>query len=528
MTSEATDHADLPVWLHPRRDRPNDADVDGITETFTAEDPRFAVRADRLEALLRLGYQPIPRFLFSLENVEQDPIGPTNSSNKLGLWLHEAVVKSGDIEEAGLETLAVRREAIGQVLKWSDRPAFPAILDYLRDLARMRDRSLQDFTFRGRPAPSLRKRLETRHKPDTSLALDVDVDSQTSADSLPVAREVLDKLRDSLNVIVEGVAGSGKSHLIHQLRRAYQHVELVVFHPSTSYEEFVSGLRPTADGGFHGRAGVFIEMCIRAARNPDELFLLFVDEINRANTSRVFGDLLLPLEKSKRVDFGETALDEALLRHRPPGDDVSVRLQTPVDVLPDVGPAPDDTEVIDVSIERFSVFGQSQRPTDPLGLGYLVVPQNLHVLGTMNSTDRSVGSIDLALRRRFTWMDMQPLTKDELLENTSVSARVSEDPEWSKVIDWYGTVNERLLAQLGPDARLGHSYFFAEARAGGTAALLLTQLAEIIHVFNAPEALLAALPELSLASQAVRWRIAYVGAGLGRRPVVRSEPTTVQ
>ncbi|MBB2975110.1 hypothetical protein FHX49_000651 [Microbacterium endophyticum] len=522
MTSETTDTADAPIWLHPRGARPDDSTVDSITEAFAVDDPRFAVQADKLDELLKLGYQPIPRFLFSLENVEPEVIGPMNSSNKLGIRLHNAVVKSGDLRDDVLEALVLRRDAIGPVLKWSDPAAFPAILEYLKELARARGSSISDFTLRGSPAPSLYKRLDTHGDAEAASTLDAAVEPEDAADDFPIAREVLAKLRDSLNVVVEGVAGSGKSHLIHQLRTAYQHVELVVFHPSTSYEEFVSGLRPRADGGFEGRAGVFVEMCIRAARHPDELFLLFVDEINRANTSRVFGDLLLPLEKSKRVDFAETALDEALLKYRPLGDDISVRLQTPIDVLPDVGPAPEEEEVHDVALPLLDKLGRSTPSAKPLGLSYLVVPQNLHVLGTMNSTDRSVGSIDLALRRRFTWMDMQPLTSNDLISNTLVGARVSEDPEWRTVIEWYGQVNTLLLEQLGPDARLGHSYFFADESASGTAALLLAQLAEIIHVFNASETLLELIPALLLPSESTSWTIAYVGLGLGRRPIVRS------
>lgn len=512
MTSEPTHSSPVPLWLHPRGERPDPDLVDTITRGYAENDPRFAVRADHLKDLLSRGYFPIPRFLFSLENVAPEAIGPTNSSNKLGIRLHSAVVDAGDLGEAALERLALRQDNIGQVLKWSDPPAFPAILDYLEELAGAREGSLQDFLFRGSPAPSLVDRVKAGrvHGPDDPFPLSQEVLPTEPAHDFAIARQVLAKLKESLNVVVEGVAGSGKSHLIHQIRPAYHHVELVVFHPSSSYEEFVSGLRPRADGGFEGRAGVFVEMCVRAARHPDKLFLLFVDEINRANTSRVFGDLLLPLEKSKRVDFAETALDEALLTRRPLGDDISVRLQTPVDLLPDVGPAPEDEDDL---AESFS-------PGKLLGLSYLVVPQNLHVLGTMNSTDRSVGSIDLALRRRFTWMDMQPLTSDQLFAHPDLTARLAEDPAWKNVIDWYDAVNAVLLEHLGPDARLGHSYFFADAGPGGVATLLLTQLAEIVHVFNAPEALLDTLPTLSLPSEPEQ-TIAYVGVGLGRRTVVR-------
>lgn len=520
MSSAPTETADVPLWLFTRGERPNNEKVADITRAFDASDSRFAVRADHLEALLQQGYQSVPRFLFSVEGVTADIVGPINSSNRLGIWLHKAVTETGGIDEEDLERLDEQRQAIGPVLRWADSPGFPAILDYLRHVADAQGRSLADFTFRGTPAPSLFERLRRADTSDDSAADGPGVGAQPD-EEYSIARDVLAKLQDSANVVVEGVAGSGKSHLIHSLKAAYAHVELVVFHPSTSYEEFVSGLRPRSDGGFEGRAGVFVEMCVRAARRPDELFLLFIDEINRANTSRVFGDLMLPLEKSKRVDFGETALDEALLARRPLGDDVSVRLQTPVDVLPEVGSPAEDGDVPPSSPFGAAGWIGVERRTTPLGLGYLVVPQNLHVLGTMNSTDRSVGSLDLALRRRFAWMTMEPLSSARLLSHPAIVERMAGDQAWGTVIQWYDEVNARLLAELGPDARLGHSYFFAEPTAGGAAMQLITQLAEIVHVFHAPEAAVESFPVLSLPSDGAGWEIAYEGQGFGRRPVVR-------
>lgn len=205
--------------------------------------------------------------------------------------------------------------------------------------------------------------------------------------------EVTKALKSETNVIVEGVAGSGKSHLLEQLNNEEiygngKHIEVVVFHPSTSYEDFVSGIRPAfneeGEQRFVTHEGIFIKMCNRAAKDPENNYLLFIDEINRANTFRVFGDLMLVLEKSKREDCAKE--NRALFTDNEKISEKNyVRLQTSIR-------------------ENGKEFTK------------LVVPSNLHVLGTMNTTDRSVGTIDLALRRRFHWITQEPMDANQLKE----------------------------------------------------------------------------------------------------------------
>lgn len=374
-------------------------------------------------------------------------------------------------------------------------------------------------------------------------------------------RKIFNELFLNRNVIVEGVAGSGKSHLLESLRRAYckqeenfkvtywvapgeskkdseeeikrkerevenkrnegfsplygengSQLEVVVFHPSTSYEEFVSGIRPNfmKKEGFVSQEGVFVDMCNRAAANPDKKFLLFIDEINRANTSRVFGDLMLVLEKTKRVKFSSTSdnpeqgeVDPIYLSDEerfgalyksavttPDGD--YVRLQTPI-------------------------YKTVEGEAEPLEFNKLVVPSNLHVLGTMNTTDRSVGTIDLALRRRFHWVTQHPYTAKEL--KTAMEKAGETYPE--KVATWYSCTNATLLTEVGPDARLGHAYFFGkDGDEDAIAEALITQLLEIIFTFNIKEDVLEkiGLPELEAYKN---MKLDYEGKGLGRRPVVK-------
>lgn len=305
-------------------------------------------------------------------------------------------------------------------------------------------------------------------------------------------------LSTHLNLVVEGVAGSGKSHMLKELRDSGKYgpqgccLEVVVFHPSTSYEEFMTGVRPnfiknTDEGDFVTHEGIFIQMCNRAANDSSRLYLLFIDEINRANTSRVFGDLMLVLEKSKRQDFAglptegrDGALFEASVQDMP-GD--YVRLQTPI-------------------------FKNGKE------YNKLAVPANLHVLGTMNTTDRSVGTIDLALRRRFHWVTQHPLTAEELQKTMEESGE--EYPE--NIASWYENANVILLNQVGPDARLGHAYFFGkDGDEEAIAEALLNQLKEVAFTFNVSQTILDEIGPLHGQKIFIR------GAGLGARPDIVDE-----
>lgn len=262
----------------------------------------------------------------------------------------------------------------------------------------------------------------------------------------------------SLNTILEGVAGCGKTYYQKSLFDVSgenkdfgftpERSETVVFHPSTSYEDFVSGLRPVKDGKFKGKAGIFVELCNRAAVDPKNNYLLFIDEINRANTAKVFGDLLMVIEEAKRTPkellskYGRAVLTrqeaKELQSTRYEDKDpehAAVRLQTAVDEVP----------------------GISKLPEEPLE--YLAVPNNLYIVGTMNSTDRSVGTIDLALRRRFTWHTMEPMTMEQLRGQKKVKHRADLN-QLNPLLSWYDEANEKLYKKVGPDARLGHSYFF--------------------------------------------------------------------
>jgi uncharacterized protein (DUF2461 family) len=232
-------------------------------------------------------------------------------------------------------------------------------------------------------------------------------DTFLPADWLRRARGLLDLKRQ---LILQGVPGTGKTHvarcLAHFLTAGRPGaVRLVQFHPAYSYEEFVEGIkvRSVAVDGRHDvtypvEDGLLCSFAAEAARHPAEPFVLLIDEINRGNLPRIFGELLY------------------LLEYR--------------------------DEAVDLPYSRRSFR----------------LPANLYLVGTMNAADRSVALVDQALRRRFSFIDMAP---DAGVLAAWLAARVpAAGPAFAgRVLGLFERLNARLREDLGPQAQVGHSYF---------------------------------------------------------------------
>ena len=192
-------------------------------------------------------------------------------------------------------------------------------------------------------------------------------------------------------------------------------IEVCSFHPAYGYEDFLEGFRPAETSGalsFQLRDGLFKRLCIRAASSPRQPFFLIVDEINRGDIPRIFGELLTVLEKEKRT----------------------------------------------------------RSVTLPLSGTAFAVPDNVYMVGTMNTADRSIALLDAALRRRFGFV--------ELLPDSSTLAGVSI--AGLPIGAWLDELNRRIVEHVGRDARhlqVGHSYLLS-----GTAPVRdLSRFAEILR-----------------------------------------------
>lgn len=173
----------------------------------------------------------------------------------------------------------------------------------------------------------------------------------------------------------------------------------VTFHQSYSYEDFVEGLRPVSDADgdvrYEIKDGVFKRLCRRTQQDPAHTYALVIDEINRGNISKVFGELITLIEPDKRLG----AANEIMV------------------TLPYSG-------------EEFCV------------------PANLLIVGTMNTADRSIALLDVALRRRFTFVELMPDEK-----------QVPEEVAGVQLRQLFNKLNEKLEAYLDRDHQIGHSYF---------------------------------------------------------------------
>ena len=225
---------------------------------------------------------------------------------------------------------------------------------------------------------------------------------------------LLDRLRTKKNLILQGPPGTGKTWLAKRLAFALMgqkddsKVRAVQFHPNLSYEDFVRGWRPTGEGKLSLADGVFMEAIKAASKDPSSKFVVVIEEINRGNPAQIFGELLTLLEAGKRTP------NEALELCYPDADG-------------------------------------KRRPVH--------IPENLYVVGTMNIADRSLALVDLALRRRFAFVGLEPrlgqVWRDWVVKDCAVDPGLVADIE-RRIAE----LNDQIAtdARLGKQFRIGHSY----------------------------------------------------------------------
>jgi 5-methylcytosine-specific restriction protein B len=225
---------------------------------------------------------------------------------------------------------------------------------------------------------------------------------------------LLERVRTKKNLILQGPPGTGKTWLAKRLAYALigqkdqSKVRAVQFHPNLSYEDFVRGWRPSGEGKLSLADGVFMEAIKAAAKDPSSKFVVVIEEINRGAPAQIFGELLTLLEAGKRTP------SEALELCYPDADGV-----------------------------RRAVH----------------VPENLYVIGTMNIADRSLALVDLALRRRFAFVSLEPrlgaVWREWVVKERAVDPALAMDIE-QRIAGLNDVIGAD--ARLGTQFRVGHSY----------------------------------------------------------------------
>ena len=221
-------------------------------------------------------------------------------------------------------------------------------------------------------------------------------------------------LKRKKNIILQGAPGVGKTYCAKRLawslmgEKNNDRICMVQFHQSYSYEDFIMGYRPTEDGDFDLQKGVFYSFCEQAKGHPNDDYYFIIDEINRGNLSKIFGELLMLIESDKR------------------GVQHQINL----------------------------IYGNEP----------FYIPDNLYIIGMMNTADRSLAMIDYALRRRFSFYTMHPAFEKADENGFSDYAKEISCPLYHSVIETIIKLNKAIKedSALGKGFEIGHSYFIPE------------------------------------------------------------------
>ncbi len=252
--------------------------------------------------------------------------------------------------------------------------------------------------------------LDTQTTPDTYSVTNIIADGCF----LPTAKieMILKRFRAKKNLILQGPPGTGKTWLAKRLafaligQRDDSKIRAVQFHPNLSYEDFIRGWRPSGEGKLTLVDGPFMEMIKAAIDDPESKYVIVIEEINRGNPAQVFGEMLTLLETDKRTP------DEAL----------------------------------ELSYRKFD----GER---------VYVPSNLYVIGTMNIADRSLALVDLALRRRFAFIDLEP-TLGKPWHDWVQSKNGIDSTILNEIDSRIRALNNEISSDtsLGAQFQIGHSY----------------------------------------------------------------------
>jgi 5-methylcytosine-specific restriction protein B len=328
----------------------------------------------------------------------------------------ELCTEKGDTTFTRTEFLEANREDLQN--EFPNNNTVDSTVD--RTFQKLRDDDLLEFVNRGQycwlneAAPEIAEAELLHRSPEPiyePYTLD-DIIADGSFIDKPRLAQMIERLRIKKNLIIQGPPGTGKTWLAKKLAFALMghkndnNIRALQFHPNLSYEDFVRGWRPSGDGKLSLVDGPFMEAINKAKGNANSKYVVVIEEINRGNPAQIFGEMLTLLEADKR---------------------------TP-------------TEALELSYRR----NDTER---------VFVPDNLYVIGTMNIADRSLALVDLALRRRFAFIDLKPTFgkpwREWVHSKAGIALELLEQIE-QRLIDLNTQIEDD--RNLGAQFKVGHSY----------------------------------------------------------------------
>lgn len=367
------------------------------------------------------GYATKEEMRQRLLETRDDSTSQTNSAR--AVWQFANEMKPGDVVfvKRGLKEIIGRGVVTGDYVYDPDGGEYP----HLRDVSWNRQgswRSDQQFAMKTLTEitdyPDLLARIEAYFENDED-ALDgeempvplTEYSVEKFLEEVYMEREQYDAivglLRAKKNVIMQGAPGVGKTFAAKRLAYSMMGVKdasrvmLVQFHQSYSYEDFIEGYRPSG-AGFELVKGAFYSFCKKAADDQDNDYFFIIDEINRGNLSTIFGELFMLIESDKR--------------------------------------GPENKLKLLYSHELFCV------------------PANVHIIGMMNTADRSLAMLDYALRRRFAFVELHPAFDSDGFRHYCAGLG---NPRFEALVREVVALNKAIAADesLGDGFCIGHSYF---------------------------------------------------------------------
>lgn len=277
-------------------------------------------------------------------------------------------------------------------------------------------KTLTDIT----PYPETTKSYEEKYDVDPDKNLPI-YTKENFLDEVYMSEEdynsLVSLLEHKKNIILQGAPGVGKTFAAKRLaysilkKKDPSKVKMIQFHQSYSYEDFVRGYRPT-EKGFEIKNGPFYEFCMKARVDSEHKYFFIIDEINRGNLSKIFGELFMLIESDKRSDPKKDSRPSVQLLYVDP----------------------------DNNVEEFWI------------------PSNLYIIGMMNTADRSLALMDFALRRRFGFFDLKPAFENDNFEEYEKSLN---NQKFTALIGAIKELNKKIEKDpsLGSGFCIGHSFF---------------------------------------------------------------------